>query len=63
MSRAVGRESLDLPKFGRENLDMGRESLDVPKLGRESLDMGHESLCPENRAFSALVWKIAMTPL
>ena len=27
MSRAVGRESLDIPKFGRECLEMGRESL------------------------------------
>ena len=54
MSRFVGRESLDIPKFGRKSLDMGRESLDIPKLGRESLDilkfgcesldMGHKSL-------------------
>ena len=27
MSRAVGRESLDIPKFGRKSLDMGRKSL------------------------------------
>ena len=27
ISRAVGRESLDIPKFGRESLEMGRESL------------------------------------
>ena len=44
MSRAVGRESLDISKFGREILDMGRESLDIPKFGRESLDMGRKSL-------------------
>ena len=44
MSRFVGRESLDIPKFGRKSLDMGRESLDIPKFGRESLDMGHKSL-------------------
>ena len=29
MGRAVGRESLDIPKFVRESLDMGRESLDT----------------------------------
>ena len=40
----MGRESLDIPKFGRESLDMDRESLDVPKFGRESLDMGRKSL-------------------
>ena len=44
MSRAVGRLSLDIPKFGRESLDMGRESLDIPKFGRKSLDLGRESL-------------------
>ena len=44
MSRAVDRESLDIPKFGRISLDMGRESLDIPKFVRESLDMGRESL-------------------
>ena len=44
MSCAVGRESLDIPKFGRESLDMDRESLGVPKFGRESLDMGRKSL-------------------
>ena len=27
MSRAVGRESLDMPKFGHKNLEMGRKSL------------------------------------
>ena len=27
MSRAVGHESLDMPKFSREILDMGRKSL------------------------------------
>ena len=43
MSRAVGRKSLDIPKFGRENLDMGRESLDIPNFGRKSLHMGRES--------------------
>ena len=48
-SRAVGRESLNIPKFGRESLNMGRESLDIPKFGRESLDMGRESLCPDFR--------------
>ena len=46
MSRAVGRENLDIPIFGRENLDMGRANLDIPKFGRENLDMGRESLCP-----------------
>ena len=46
MSRAVGRKSLDIPKFGRESLEMGRESLEIPKFGRQSLDMGRESLCP-----------------
>ena len=40
----MGHESLDIPKFGRESLDMGRLSLDIPKFGRESLDMGRESL-------------------
>ena len=59
MSRAVGRESLDMPKFGRERLDMGRESLDIAKFGRESLDlpkfgrgnldMGHKSLYTDFR--------------
>ena len=44
MSRFVGRENLDIPKFGRKSLDMGRESLDIPKFGRESLDMGRKSL-------------------
>ena len=44
MRCAVGRESLDIQKFGRESLDMGRESLDITKFGRESLDMGRESL-------------------
>ena len=44
MSRAVGRKCLNIPKFGRESLEMGRESLDIPKFGRESLDMGRESL-------------------
>ena len=29
--RAVDRESLDLPKFERESLDIGCESLDGPK--------------------------------
>ena len=48
MSRAVGRKSLGISKFGRESLDMsravGRKSLDIPKFGRESLDMGQASL-------------------
>ena len=44
MSHAVGRESLDIPKFGRESMDMGRESLDIQKFGRESLDMGRENM-------------------
>ena len=44
MSRAVGRESLDLRKFGRKILDMDRESLDIRKLGQHILDMGRESL-------------------
>ena len=44
MSRAVGREFLDISKFYRESLNMGRESLDIPKFGRESLNMGRESL-------------------
>ena len=53
MSRAVGRESLNIPKFGRESLDMGRENLDnIPKFGHESLDMGRESL-------SKLSWPIS----
>ena len=47
MSRAVGRESLEIPKIGRESLDMGRKSLDIPKFGRQSLDMSRESLCPD----------------
>ena len=49
MSRAVGRESLNIPKFGRESLDMGGENLDIRKFGRQSLDMGRESLCPNVR--------------
>ena len=63
MSRAVGRESLDIPKLGgesldmgRESLDMGRKSLDIPNFGRESLDIGRKSLdtdfgdpCPDFR--------------
>ena len=36
-SRAVGRKSLDIPKYGRE-------SQDVPKFGCESLDLGRKSL-------------------
>ena len=44
MSCAVGQESLDIPKFGRESLDMGRKSLVRPKIGRKSLDMGRKSL-------------------
>ena len=50
----MGREKLDIQKFGRESLemgleslDMGRESLDIQKFGRESLDIqkfGRESL-------------------
>ena len=47
MSRAVGRESLDIQKFGRKNLEMGREKLDIQKFGRQSLDMRPESLCPD----------------
>ena len=45
MTSAVGRESPNLLKFGRESLDMGRDSLDIPKFGRESLDMGRERMC------------------
>ena len=44
MSRDVGRESLDLPTFGRESLDMGRKKLDIPKFGRDSLEIGRKSL-------------------
>ena len=44
MSRAVGRESLDIPNFGHESLDIGRESLNIQKFGRESLDMVRKSL-------------------
>ena len=44
MSRAVGRGSLDNPKFGGESLDIGRKSLKIPKLGQKSLDMGRKSL-------------------
>ena len=55
MSRAVGCESLDIPKFVRESLDMGRESLDIPNSGRERLDTG--------RAVSGVVWKVAPSPL
>ena len=36
MSRAVGRESLDIPKFGREILDKGRETLDYQNLVAKS---------------------------
>ena len=32
MSRAVSRESLDIPKFGCESLEMGRESLDMGRV-------------------------------
>ena len=39
MTRAVGHESLDIPKFGRERLDMGRESL-------ESLCSDFRDPCP-----------------
>ena len=49
MSRAVGRESLDKPKIGREILAMGRESLDIPKFGRKNLEMGRKSMCPDFR--------------
>ena len=33
MSRPVCRKSMDIPKFGRESLDMCRQSLDIPKFG------------------------------
>ena len=49
MSLAVGSESLEIPKFGRENLEMGHESPDISKFVCESLDMGRESLCPDFR--------------
>ena len=44
MSHAVGRKSLDIPKFGRESLAVGRKSLVIPKFGRESLAVGRKSL-------------------
>ena len=37
MSRDVGREGLDIPKFGRESLDMGRKSRDT----------GSQDACPD----------------
>ena len=40
--RAVSRESVDIPKFGRKSLEMpdfGRQSLDMPNFGLENLDM------------------------
>ena len=52
----IDRESLNIPKFGRESLDKGCKSLDIPKFGRESLEMVRKSLhtgsrdpCPECR--------------
>ena len=39
MSRIVGRDILDLPKVGRESLDMGRKIMDISKNGRENLDI------------------------
>ena len=40
VSRTVGRESLDTPKFGRKSLDMGRQITEIPKFGRHNLNMG-----------------------
>ena len=56
-SRAVGRESLDIPKFGREVLDMGRNILTVLKFGRESLDTLKISNVIPNRA-ADITWSI-----
>ena len=42
----MGRESLNIPKFGLKILEMGRKSLGIPKFGHESLEMGRKSLCP-----------------
>ena len=47
MSRSVGRESLDIPKFGRDSLDMGRESLFVD-FCQPCLDFRDQiSVCPD----------------
>ena len=40
----MDRDSLDMPKFGHESLDVVRKRLDMLKFGRESLDVGRESL-------------------
>ena len=47
LSRAVGRESLDIPKFGRESLDIGRESLNIPLVCPDFRDQ--ILVCPDFR--------------
>ena len=37
LSRAVGHESVYIPKFGRDSLNMGRERLDIPNMSRNVL--------------------------
>ena len=47
MSRAVGRGSLNLPKFECQSLDIGRESLAIPKFDRASGVQIFATVCPD----------------